>query len=176
MRLSEILEEQETKGTYAAVKFDPATKAAIEKWVENNEVPNPLDFSKLHCTLLYSRKYCPDYEPQGEIDPPWVGTPTGLEVWESRGKLRDEDPKRCLVMTFDCDKLHDRHKELMDEHEATYDFPSYKTHVTLSYDIGDFDEKTLPNIAEAIKELLIVEEYGEDLDLDWAANNAKSDE
>jgi hypothetical protein len=171
MKLFELLEKEDSPepGTYAAVKFDESTVNNIRKYIENNEIPNGVPAEKLHCTVLYSRKHCPDYEPQGDIDPAWIGTPVGLEVWESKGKLRDEEPKRCLVMKFKCEELNDRHKELMDEHDATYVFPEYKTHVTLSYDIGDLDEKTLPDIADAISKLKINHEYGEDLDLDWAA-------
>jgi hypothetical protein len=74
-------------------------------------------------------------------------------------------------MKFKCEELNARHKELMDEHDATYDFPEYKTHVTLSYDIGDMDETKLPDVIKTIGEMKIVKEYGEDLDLDWAKNN-----
>lgn len=168
MKILELLQEQESKGTYAAVRFDDKTTTAIAKYIEDNDIPNGTPEAKMHCTVLYSRKHCPNYEPAGEIDPPWTGTPDKLEVWESRGKLRDEKPSRCLVMKFKCDKLNERHKELMDEHDVTYDFPEYKTHITLSYDIGDMDETKLPDIKEAVGEMKIVEEYGEDLDLSWS--------
>lgn len=165
MKILEIL--QKNKGTYAAVRFDKDTTAALAKYIVTNDLPNPISEDKMHCTLLYSRKFCPNYIPRGKIDPPWIGKPTKLEVWESRG----DEPKRCLVMKFKCKQLHDRHKELMEEHKATYDFPEYKTHVTLSYDIGDMDGSELPDISQAIKELKIVKEYGEDLVLNWAENN-----
>lgn len=174
MKLIDLLvekKEPETKGTYAAVKFDEATQDAIVKYIEDNDIPNGLSKSKLHTTLLYSRKYCPNYEPAGDIDPAWVGKPTKLEVWESKGKLRDEPTTRCLVLKFNCPEMDERHKELMAEHDATYDFPEYKTHVTLSYDIGVMDESKLPSPTDAIGDLTIVEEYGEDLQLDWAKTN-----
>lgn len=167
MKVQELFEQQ-SKGTYAAVTFDSSTTDAIAKYIADNDIPNPIATGKMHCTVLYSRKYLPDYEAQGKIDPPWIGHPEKLEVWESKGKLRDEEPKRCLVMKFTCDKLSARHKELMDEHQATYDFPEYKTHITLSYDIGDMDESKLPSIKDAVDQIKIVEEYSEDLDLDWA--------
>lgn len=169
MKVQELFEKQEpTKGTYAAVKFDKSTTDALAKYISDNKIPNPIKTEKMHCTVLYSRKYCPDYEPLGEIDPPWIGKPDKLEVWESKGKLRDEAPTRCLVMKFTCEELNARHKELMDEHDATYDFPEYKTHITLSYDIGDMDEDELPSIKDAIDEIKVVSEYGEDLESDWA--------
>jgi hypothetical protein len=171
MTLDELLQEKHTpSGTYAAVKFSQDTKDAIEKYIKDNDIPNGLAASKMHCTLLYSRKHCPDYEPLGKIDPPWIGKPTGLDVWESKGEQDGEEGTRCLVMEFKCDKLNERHEQLMDEHQATYDFPEYKTHVTLSYDIGDLDEAELPDIKSVVKKLEIVEEYGEDLDLSWAKN------
>ena len=176
MKIFELLQEQETKGTYAAVRFDDETIEALQKYIKDNDIPGGLKPEKMHCTVLYSRKYCPDYEPAGKIDPPWIGKPVKLEVWESRGKLRDEKPSRCLVLKFSCDELHARHKELMDEHDATYDFPEYKSHVTLSYDIGDMDESGLPDIKEAVGEMKIVSEYGEDLDLDWASKNTDKDD
>lgn len=169
LQVTEASATEETgKGTYAAVKFSPSTVEMIAKYIKDNDIPNGTPDAKLHCTLLYSRKHCPDYEPAGKISPAWIGTPTHLDVWESKGKLRDEEPKRCLVLEFDCDELQKRHKELMKEHDATYDFPQYKTHVTLSYDIGEMDEKELPDVKKAIPKLEINDEYGEDLDLDWA--------
>lgn len=173
MKLNDLLVEKQEpaeKGTYAAVRFDDQTKNAIVKYIKDNDIPNGVPVAKLHTTVLYSRKFCPDYEPAGEISPAWIGKPTKLEVWESNGKLRDEPTTRCLVLKFDCPELNARHKELMDEHKATYDFPEYKTHVTLSYDIGDMDETDLPSI-DAIGDLKIVSEYGEDLKLDWAKTN-----
>lgn len=174
MKIQELFEQQ-SKGTYAAVKFDQPTKDAIAKYIKDNDIPNGTNPNKLHCTVLYSRKYCPEYQPLGTIDPPWKGTPTSLEVWESKGKLRDEEPSRCLVMKFDCEQLVNRHNLLMKEHKATYDFPEYKTHITLSYDIGDMDETMLPDIKQAIKTIAITEEYGEDLDLSWADTATKED-
>lgn len=173
MKVQDLLEQEQPKGTYAAVKFDKATTDAVAKYIADNNLPNGLNPDKMHCTVLYSRKYCPDYEPLGKIDPPWKGTPTKLEVWESRGKGRDEEPTRCLVMKFECDQLNKRHEELMKEHDATYDFPEYKTHITLSYDIGDMDETELPDIKDTVEEIKIVEEYGEELNLDWAKTKGK---
>lgn len=173
MKIKELLLESQTeqKGTYAAVQFDDDTCAALQQYITDNELPNGVPAKKMHCTVLYSRKPCPNFEPLGTIDPPWVGTPTGLEVWESKGKLRDQPSTRCLVLKFDCDELHDRHNTLMDEHDATYDFPEYKTHVTLSYDFGEMDETELPSITDTITSINIVNEYKDDLDLDWASTN-----
>lgn len=177
MKLRDLMEAKtETqpaqKGTYAAVRFDSTTKLAIKKYIEENDIPNGTDVSKLHCTLLYSRKYLPDYVPKGEYAAPLVGTSTGLEVWEAQP---DETGHRnkCLVLKFDCPELAERHKKLMKEHEGTYDYDEYKTHVTLSYDIGDMDIADLPDIRDSVEKLYITEEYGEDLNLNWAKEKSR---
>jgi len=176
MKWSDLYEKEqteETRGTYAAVKFDKATVDALQDYIHENNIPNGVAPGKMHTTLLYSRKYCPDYTAQGKISPPWIGTPSELDVWPTKGKNRDEPEKRCLVLKYKCTELSDRHKSLMDEHNASYDFPDYLPHITLSYDIGDLDEKELPDVTKFLGEIKIVDEYGEDLDLDWASKSTK---
>lgn len=180
MKLFELMETSpdsstDKRGTYAAVKFSEATIDAVLKYIKDNEIPNSVAGSKLHTTLLYSRKYCPDYKAQGEINPPWIGVPQGFDVWQTQGKLRNEPKKNCLVVKFKCPELTARHKELMKEHDASYDFPDYTPHITLSYDIGDMNPDDLPDVKEAIGDIEIVTEYGEDLDLNWADKSKKDD-
>jgi len=169
MRSIEFIMEDNQKGTYAGVHFSDDTKNSILKYVKENNIPNPTPIDKMHCTLLYSRKYCPNYKAAGDIKPFWNGTPGGFNVWEGQP---DEDGHKpnCLILEFKCDELTNRHNSLMTEHDATYDFPEYKTHITLSYDIGEMDINNLPKYTSPIE---ITNEYGEDLDLDWAQNNAK---
>ena len=171
MKSSEFIIEDKQKGTYAAVSFSDDTKNAIKEYIDENDIPNGTPADKFHSTLLYSKRYCPNYEPQGKLEPMWEGAAGKFHVWE--GQPDDDGHKpNCLVMEFNCAKLNARHKELMDEHNATFDFPEYKTHITFSYDIGEMDIKQLPEFNTPIE---IVEEYGEDLDLDWAQNNAKEE-
>lgn len=167
MKLRDLFEKKETKGTYAGVCFNDETTQAIKKYISDNNIPNGVPVDKLHTTLLYSRKFLPDYVPQGDIDPPFTGTVTGLTVW-----LTQDKKSRCLIMKYDCPELTERHKFLMETHGATFDYDSYKTHVTLSYDIGDLDHKKLPDVAAEIPEITIVKEYSEVLDLNWAKNSS----
>lgn len=166
MKLRELMEAM-NKGTYAGVYFDEDTKKAVQQYIEDNNIPKPVNVDKLHTTLLYSRKFLPDYIPGGMYKQPLVGTPTELVVWKTQGD-EGKEPANCLVMKYDCPELVERHKSLMKEHGATFDYPEYTPHITLSYDIGDIDVDSLSNIKDAIKTIGIVEEYGEDLKLDWA--------
>lgn len=166
MRLIE-LKETKKPGTYAAVKFDKATVHTLQEFIKDQNIPNKITPKKMHCTLLFSTKNLPDYEPLGKLDPTLVGKPTTFEIWESQPDENNETAN-CLVLNFDCKELVDRHKKLMDDHKATFSFDEYKTHVTLSYDIGDMKIDDFPKGSEVIDKIVIDEEYGNDLDPNWA--------
>lgn len=159
MRLIEVASK---KGTYASVSFDKETQEAVKKYQDENGISNPVPVDKLHTTLLYSRKHLPEYEATGDLDEPMVGTVKGFDVWDSQASGKGEKTK-CLVLEYNCECLTKRHKSLMDEHEATYDYDEYKPHITMSYDFdGDVDK--LPKFTDNIN---ITKETGEDLDLSW---------
>lgn len=174
MKLSDLSEKAAKKegkpGTYAGVRFSPATTESLEKYTEDNKIPKPIGKEHFHTTLLYSRKHLPNYEPAGEYEVPMKGTPTEFEVWPSqpdeKGKI-----KNCLVLKYSCPTLYQRHHKLMLQHGATYDFDEYKPHITISYDIGKFDADKLPEYDGNIE---IIEEYKEDLqDSGWADDKTK---
>lgn len=152
------------KGTYAGVKLSVSSDKLLTDFLRKEDIQNPVPSNKLHVTLLYSRKYLPDYEPAGVYDKPLIATPLGFEIWKS------QSGKNCLVLKLSCQKLVDRHRELMTEHNATFDYDEYTPHVTLSYDVGD-RQITGKDTLKFSYPLTIVSEYIEDLDLDWADNN-----
>ncbi len=164
MKMDEILAEKKTKkkGTYAGLKFSSNTTKMIKEYMGNNNIPNPLPVSKLHSTLLYSRKHLPEYEPTGKFDESWTGDPTHFSIFKSNPK-NSTDNTNCLVLEYTCKEQSARFDDLMNEHDATYDFDDYKPHITLSYDVGDLDHDNLTKLEKALE---IVEEYGEDLKLD----------
>lgn len=171
MTLNEIAMPVAKTGTYAAVKFSKSTIDKLMQLCKENGVKNVLRAEKLHTTLLYSRKYLPEYEAQGDIEPKWVGTPTELDVWKTRSEDPEKPSTRRLVLKYKCKELEERHQYLMKEHDATYDFDEYKPHISLSYDIGDADIDALKDALKDFGEIEIVHEYGEILDLDWANKN-----
>ena len=160
MKLTEIQESNNKKpGTYAGVRFSSETTKKLIQFAKKNKIPNMLEESKLHTTLLYSRKHLPDYQPAGEYNPILVGTPKGWEIWQSQP---DDNGERSniLVLTFECPALSQRHEDLMQQHQATFDFDEYKPHVSITYNAGDMDAKDLPKFTD---DLEIVEEYHEEL-------------
>ncbi len=160
MKLTDIVEAKKPPdGTYAGVRFDTATNKALHKYMSENKIPNAPRADKLHSTLLYSRNYMPNYKAAGDIQ--MTGIPSDLKTWK-----QTEDPtKNCLVLGYDCPAQSARHEQLMKEHGGTWDHDKYNPHITLSYDIGDMDISTLPPFKDKLN---IVQEFGHDLDLNWA--------
>jgi len=143
-------------GTYAAAKLSDDTKENITKYFKENDIPEPCDVDDMHCTILYSRKPCPDYKAAGEYDGVKIGKPTPFDVWQSQDKT-----KNILVLPLDAPEMTARHEELMKEHDASYDFPDYKPHVSFTYNFGDRDAKDLPPVDFDIE---FATEYQEELD------------
>jgi len=153
------------KGTYAGLHFSADTIDKLINYSKENNIPNAVSEDEYHSTLLYSRKFLPEYEPQGELATPLSATPTKLEIWESPANAFKDDVTNCLILKMDCPEQVSRFNELMDTHDATYDFDEYKPHTTLSYDVGDLNLESLSDVT-AIGPLDIVEEYSEELNLD----------
>lgn len=139
-------------GTYIAVKFDEATLDRIESIQKQLNLYNIVPRDKLHSTICYSR-----------VDVPYFPDETPKVIGKSKGLLIFNNDKRALVLTIDSPYLVSKH-ELTKELGATYDYPDYIPHVTLSYDIGyiSYDESQVPEI-----DIGITTEYVEALDLDW---------
>jgi len=172
MKLKKLInEEKEAKGTYAGVLLSQDDEDRIISIVKEMGIPNPIPRNDIHITLLYSRKVLPNYKPADSLDI-W-SYPTEFHIFNG------QDGKDILVLKLNSPDLVKRHKELMKEHGATYDFPEYIPHITLSYDLEDYmnNEKDRKQaINEKFKSLLpkeiyLTREYEEELNLDWEDNN-----
>jgi hypothetical protein len=156
MRFKNFMSEGKEKGTYAGVRIRYANQLQkeMQKTFPDIEIIKP---ELMHCTLLYSKKFLPNYKPDPTIE--HEAKIKGLEVWDTF------DKKRALVVTLDCPSLVQRHKDLMKDHEAIYDYPEYKPHFTLSYDIGDLPQPEM-NVNRMLG-LVLTAEYDEELKLEW---------
>ena len=148
-----------TMGCYAAVKFDFDTNKRLLFYMQSLRIRNMTVVSDLHSTLIYSKKPLPNWVSPGPIDPPIEVDPKTykLLIWETG----DEDSiKRTLVLSFECPYMT-RRWHLAMAMGATWDFPSYIAHVTLSSDVGpdfDLDNARVPDFP-----LAIINEYCEAL-------------
>lgn len=163
MKLAEITNKN--KGTYAGYKLSAPSKKYLSDFMKENEIPNALDPDKLHVTLVYSRKHLPDFKPLGNVS--IAAKPEQFVVWKGRDSTGSKEAN-CLILLLDCPEAEERHKQIKDEHGATFDYDKYQPHITLSYDIGDMK---IARLKVPTRNIMFVEEYVEDLDLDWAVSN-----
>lgn len=163
MLLTELKAEDAKNGTYVGLKMDPDSKEALKAFQKS--IPNPLSSSEFHTTLIYSRKPF-TFESRGKLDEPIVAKPKKFSIFDT------QTGARCLVIELESKEIEERHRYIMDKYKATYDYPEYKPHVTLSYDIGDFDISKLK--IEDVPEVKFVSEYDQPIDLEWE-KKAKTD-
>jgi hypothetical protein len=151
MRFKNIVTE---KVTYAAVKVSPTAASNIIDTAKKLGIPNLLNPSDIHCTLLYSRKQVPL---SGNIDVDYDALVSNFELFG--------DNKEILVIKLLSDDIKKRHKFLMDTYDATYDYDEYIPHITLSYNIDKFDISNIDIKAFNNSDFKFIYEYYKDLDL-----------
>lgn len=144
--------------TFVGVRFDGPSMDEIMKISKG--VQNRTSKGELHITLIYSKK--PIYiTALGKLEPPILVKAKHYSIFSARSG------ENCLVVEVESPGLVARHNEIMRDYGASYDFPEYKPHFTLSYDCGvGFDLKTLPPI-ESIPDLYCHLEYVSILRQEW---------
>lgn len=144
-------------GVYVAMRVGPKSKKCLQEVFDKYPIPNIIEFSKLHATIIYSRKFDrivvnPEIRIEGVI--------SKYKIYLTQAK------KAALVVEINSEGLRQRHLELMAAYNLTYDFESYIPHFTLSYDVGhsfDLEKLPLPDC-----HIYFENEYSEPLDLEWA--------
>lgn len=147
-------DEANDEGLYVAALYDADTCRKLSEYQRKFNIPNPTPESGFHTTIVYSRVPV-DFEEMHTVDETVNPAFSQIEVWPN-------DYGNVLVLKIFSPYLHLRFQEAMAA-GATYDFPEYQPHVTLSYDIGDWDHKQLklPDFP-----LVITGEYSEPLYFD----------
>lgn len=147
------MNRQNKQGTYVGVRFSSDSLDKIKSIQDKLKLYKPVPLEKLHSTVVFSREKVP-YNVETR---PAKATTGKLDVFATA------TGKRALVMHLDSEYLTNRH-EYGKVLGATWDYPDYNPHVTLSYDIG---ARNIKDIIEPV-ELDIETEYLEDLDLEWS--------
>lgn len=146
------------KGTYVGLRVLKPSNFLLRDLCIQNGIPHKASMfeNRLHTTVIYSRKHCPNIQvlPQKM----YVAEFGGYDIFSG------QQGENVLVLKLKCQELQDRHAFLMQAHDATYDFPTYQPHVTLSYNYSD---KTAAGITPFAEKIYLGLEYTEDLDLKW---------
>lgn len=111
----------------------------IIAWAKAQGLVTMLDPEELHVTICYSKE---------KFDWEYI-TPDEEELVVPEISPKDKNPPvrqiemfgkdyNVLVLQFGSDELHDRWTDLC-EYGASFDFPDYKSHITITYDGADID-------------------------------------
>lgn len=142
-------------GTYAALLLTDTAKSALDDFCIRYAVPNKCQ--DYHTTIMYSRKHHPDFEPQSSAI--HHGTPLCFAIFTDR-----RTNKNCLVLKYRSVSIEKRHYNLKNIYGATWDFDTFEPHVTLSYDIEDFDISVLDIKNLKLRLIEFSNEYSEPLE------------
>lgn len=148
-----VMQVPMNKGTYVSAHFSDSTLNQLEKFQKELGLLNPVPREKLHCTICYSRVGIP-YKPLNNY---YAGISGELEIWDTKYG-------RTLVLKLNSDQLKERHDYSMIL-GATYDFPEYIPHITLSYNLGG--QKI--NVENDIYiDMFVDHEHVDELDDNWS--------
>ena len=130
---------QHKDGTYVSMDLSQESRELLDNFVEMNlGLTERVDPSTYHITVIYSRTGVPSaehYAGYGNEQPARV---TGYEIFPTK------NDGKCLVMRLQHPFAELLNKRLTAE-GATSDYPEYKPHMTLAYDITqEIDPSTLP--------------------------------
>lgn len=160
LKFKDFMQERRKTGVYVSAIFTPETVHNLTQWSVDNLIEKPLDPSKYHSTILYSRKTVPSA--QDIVN----SMSTEFEFSASNFSLFDgSTPElKCLVVELNAPELKQLHQKLKDA-GGTHDFPEYNPHVTLSYNVPsnvDLSIFKLPDFKFKISFYNV-----EPLDLNW---------
>src|SRR5574343_188597 len=141
------------KGTYVSRKVkNPETLYNFFKDQGVNVIP----MNELHCTIAYSKKeFLLDVD-NNEIT---------IKPEQLKSKLEPLGNEGAVVLKFESDEMTERFNHCI-EKGATYDYPKYIPHISISYDGKDLDLNSIkvPNF-----DIILYDEKSEELNLDWKA-------
>lgn len=128
--------------------------AQLMEWAKAQGFSSTLEQDDFHVTVCFSRE---------KLD--WNAVPpTETEVIAIGGKREIHKFGKAIVLTFESVELQDRHEEFMDA-GASFDFPDYRPHVTITYAGTDFD---ISGIEPYDDELVFGPEEFSPVKEDWA--------
>jgi len=124
---------EEHIGTFVGLELDAEVARQLEAYCTNAGVPKCVGAAGFHVTTIYSRAALQDFAPAGLLPAPIVATPLRFVTVSTR--------PRQLLLELDCPEVVERHRATMSAHpSAQYHFDDYTPHITLSYDLGPWNE------------------------------------
>ena len=128
-------------GTYVSLEMSQESKDMLDNFVQMNlGLTERVDKKTYHITVIYSRTPVPSAEALLHMNTsiPVEAQPVGYEVFPTK------NDGQCLVMRIIC-PYATRINSQLEREGATSDYPDYKPHITIAYDIKEkVDPNSLP--------------------------------
>ncbi len=142
MNFKDFITEEE-EGTYICADLSRESANKLLKWAKENGITDTIDAADMHTTITYSRKKVDEAkEYMDSVKFPISAKPKHFSIFPM------QNGKKCLVLEVESKELNKHHKTIQKEYGATYDYPTYKPHITLTYDYtGDDVPKDIPDIS-----------------------------
>lgn len=172
MRIFDIILEDgkasksDEPGVYIAVHYSKESQEALTKFAKTLGDFDIVPAKEFHTTIIYSvtpLKKGEVIQPRGwSVDDPLKVKPKHLTIFKT------QSGEHALVLELKSATLKNRFTSLMAKYDTlSTNFPDYKAHITLSYDVGK-DYKIPEKVDYSlVKSLEVVEEYVQPLDVDW---------
>ena len=124
-------------GTYAKLVPDLSSIKQLYAFAKSCKFPQLVGQKNYHCTLIYSKNPCPHIA-EVKVAMPILAKPTYLE----------EVQPGVVILNLNCPKACELFNLFHKDYNATHDFECYKPHITLSYDSGKIDIRSIdvPNM------------------------------
>lgn len=144
--------------TYVGVKLDDSSVQALMELAKHAE--NRVSPDDIHITVAYSKAPI-SMQARGNLKPSVVATPKEYSIFKGNSG------GYCLVLEVDAPELTARHNEIIRDYGASHDYPTYRPHITLSYNCGGgFDLRKMPPV-HTLPRLFAIREYRTELNTNW---------
>lgn len=167
--MKELRESLNKTGTYASLKLSQQSINELYDYVKFLGIPNAIDPSEYHATVIYSRKEIPraydynNFEVSHSLGNKLLADAKEWKIFPSK------DMGHCLVLALDFPSAVEYHNHFMSM-GATYDYPEYIPHITIATNYTDaVIPTTLPHFALRFDRLVV-----EPLDLNYSYTKDKS--
>lgn len=140
-------------GVYVRRNLTAKSAADFAKWADAQGFTNLTPADELHATIVYSRK---------PLD--WTEAKDAVTVKAGKRTVEPLGDKGAVVLKFESSDLRERWQEARDL-GASWDFPGYHPHVTITYDAGG---KGLDDVEPYAGDLIFGPEIEEALNENWA--------
>lgn len=131
-----LFESAHPGGTYSCLIPSVDTREELYAYCASLNIDNLEEPDEYHCTLIYSKKACPDVAEE-DFNIPCKALPIGFKVLGTDEKV--------LVLEVYCPNAVRLHELFMEKYGATHDYPEYIPHITVA---SDFDGEVPADVPE----------------------------